>query len=229
MAASAFRTGGEEITRFWPPPILGKRLICCMDDLRGAAGRILPADKVQARHIAQMRRKAACIPRNVEASSANLEEYLMSLPHRGAIAGYLPIRSEASPLRAMARAVAQNQPVCVPVVIGDGQPLMFRSWKPGSALKKGAFGVMVPSEGAWISPTVIICPLLAFDRFGYRLGYGGGFYDRTLANRIDNCLAVGLAFDEQECDRVPTGVYDEKLDAVVTESGIREFRNSPEK
>ncbi len=96
------------------------------------------------------------------------------------IAGYLPIGSEVDPRGAM-RVLARDNRVCVPVVTAPGAPLRFREWTPGCALEPGPFGVMVPIDGGWRVPDVVIVPLLAFDARGARLGYGGGFYDRTLA------------------------------------------------
>ena len=138
------------------------------------------------------------------------------------LAGYMAMRTEIDPTAAMA---AHAGPVCVPVILGPGQALKFREWSPGCAMVPGEFGAAIPAEGAWIEPEVLIVPLLAFDARGYRLGYGGGFYDRTLEGLRARgpVLAVGFAFDAQEVDEVPTEPTDQRLDAIVTESGIRRF------
>lgn len=140
--------------------------------------------------------------------------------YRGrAMSGYMPMRTEIDPLPAMA---AHQGPVCVPVIIGKGQPLKFREWSPGCVMAPGEFGALIPESGAWIEPDVLIVPLLAFDARGYRLGYGGGFYDRTLqmlrAKR--NTLAVGFAFAAQKVNEVPIDEFDQRLDAVITENGM---------
>jgi 5-formyltetrahydrofolate cyclo-ligase len=140
--------------------------------------------------------------------------------HRGAaLSGYMPMRTEIDPLPAMA---AHQGPVGVPVIIGKGQPLKFREWSPGCALIPGEFGALIPAEGAWIEPQVLIVPLLAFDARGYRLGYGGGFYDRTLqALRAKRpTLAVGFAFSSQQVTEVPIDHNDQRLDAIITEQGL---------
>ncbi|MFN6979966.1 MAG: 5-formyltetrahydrofolate cyclo-ligase [Gemmobacter sp.] len=140
-------------------------------------------------------------------------------PHRGAVlAGYMPMRTEIDPLPAMA---AHAGPVCVPVVTGPGQPLAFRAWSPGAAMVPGGFGVMVPAAGDWLVPQVLIVPLLAFDRQGYRLGYGGGFYDRTLAalRAAGPVTAIGFAFAAQAVAAVPREGTDARLDLIVTETG----------
>ncbi|OYW48422.1 MAG: 5-formyltetrahydrofolate cyclo-ligase, partial [Rhodobacterales bacterium 12-65-15] len=97
--------------------------------------------------------------------------------HRGKVlSGYMPMRTEIDPLPAMA---AHRGTVGVPVIMGKATPLRFRAWSPGSPMVEGAFKAMIPEAGDWVVPEVLIVPLLAFDARGYRLGYGGGFYDRT--------------------------------------------------
>lgn len=150
-----------------------------------------------------------------------LADYLAA--HRGkALSGYMAMRTEVDPMAAMA---AHQGPVGVPVIVAKGQPLRFREWSVGCALVEGAFKAMIPAEGAWIEPEVVIVPLVGFDARGYRLGYGGGFYDRTLAmlRAKRPTIAVGFAFAAQELAEVPIDAYDQKLDAIVTEQGLRRF------
>lgn len=140
-------------------------------------------------------------------------------PHRArALSGYMPMRTEIDPLPAMA---AHEGPVCVPVIIGKGQSLKFREWTPGCAMIAGEFGALIPAAGAWIEPEVLIVPLLAFDARRYRLGYGGGFYDRTLqALRAKRpTLAIGFSFAAQQIAEVPIDEHDQRLDAIITEAG----------
>jgi 5-formyltetrahydrofolate cyclo-ligase len=138
------------------------------------------------------------------------------------LAGYMPMRTEIDPLPAM---VAHQGVVGVPVIIGKGQGLRFREWSPGVKMVEGAFKALIPEEGAWVEPSVLIVPLLAFDARGYRLGYGGGFYDRTLEGLRARgpVLAVGFAFAAQEVAEVPLEPTDQRLDALVTEKGVTVF------
>lgn len=143
--------------------------------------------------------------------------------HQGKVlAGYMPMRSEIDPLPAMA---AHQGPVGVPVIVAKAAPLRFREWAPGCRLVEGTFKALVPEEGAWLEPEVLIVPMLAWDRRGFRLGYGGGFYDRTLEGLRARgpVLAVGFAFSAQEMEAVPTDAFDQRLDAVVTEKGLTVF------
>ena len=134
------------------------------------------------------------------------------------IAGYLPIGTEVSPVTTM-RALWRDNTICVPVVTGKGAPLRFREWWPGCPTEPGAFDVPVPTEGGWRVPQVLIVPLLGFDASCGRLGYGGGFYDRTLAG-LGEAHTIGLAVEVQRMDAVPREPTDVALDEVITEAGI---------
>lgn len=137
------------------------------------------------------------------------------------IAGYMPIGSELDPRGLMERLAARGSGLCLPDVTMPGAPLEFRRWSPGETLRSGAYGIDVPMPDAEeAQPDVILVPLLAFDRRGYRLGYGGGYYDRTIAalRETKTVLAVGLAFSGQVRDDLPIGPHDVRLDWVVTES-----------
>ena len=138
------------------------------------------------------------------------------------LSGYMAMRTEIDPMPAMA---AHPGSVCVPVIIGKAQALKFREWSPGCAMVAGEFGARIPAEGGWTQPEVLIVPLVAFDARGYRLGYGGGFYDRTLEllRGRRKTVAIGFAFSAQEMPEVPIEATDQRLDAIVTEQGVRWF------
>ena len=143
-------------------------------------------------------------------------------PYLGrAIAGFCPIRTEIDPIPAMALA-AGHGPVGVPVIVSPATPLAFHRWTPDTPMQDGPFGARVPVDADPIIPEILIVPLVAFDRQGGRLGYGGGFYDRTLGmlRAARPTLAIGFAFALQEADDLPLEPTDQPLDLIVTESGI---------
>lgn len=178
--------------------------------------------KAAARKAAFIRRKAA-FDGVGPGRAAFLSEFLAG--YRGvALAGYMPIRTEISPIAAMEEAAAHG-PVGVPVIQDAGQALRFSRWEPECDMVDGPFGARVPMVEAYFEPEILIVPLVAFDANGGRLGYGGGFYDRTLeglrAKRAT--LAVGFAFAAQEADDLPQEPTDQPLDLIITETGIRSF------
>ena len=140
------------------------------------------------------------------------------------LAGFMPIHTEINPLPVMA-AMSEHGPVAVPVIEARGKPLCFRRWRPGCAMEPGPYGAAVPVSGEELVPEVVIVPLVAFDRTGGRLGYGGGFYDRTLERLRARgpLLAFGFAYAAQEADSLPLEETDQPLDAIVTEAEILRF------
>ncbi len=179
----------------------------------------LAARKAQARADAFARRKAAHAGATA-AQAGHLSAVLAG--YRGVpLAGYMAMRTEIDPTPAMEEAAAHG-PVGVPVIDGPGLPLRFRRWEPGCAMVEGPFKAWVPATGDWIVPQILIVPLVAFDRRGGRLGYGGGFYDRTLAGlrAAGPVLALGFAFAAQEARDLPLEDTDQPLDLIVTESGV---------
>ena len=180
----------------------------------------IAAIKGAARTAALATRKQAFAAGQGQAAEL-LADYLTQFAGR-ALSGYMPMRTEIDPLPAM---IAHIGPVCVPVIPGPSQPLRFREWSPGCAMVAGDFGALIPAEGAWIEPEILIVPLLAFDARGYRLGYGGGFYDRTLEGLRAKrpTIAIGFAFAAQEVGEVPIDGTDQRLDAIITETGLRLF------
>ncbi len=140
------------------------------------------------------------------------------------LSGYMPIRTEIDPLPAMSEAAAHG-PVAVPVIQGKALPLRFSRWEPGTEMIDGPFGARVPARQDYFDPEILIVPLVAFDARGNRLGYGGGFYDRTLQQLRSRraTLAIGFAFDGQEAENLPKEATDQPLDMVVTESRVLTF------
>ncbi len=182
--------------------------------------------KADARATARARRKMAFDSDHrlggpaVEAATDLLLELLKTAP-AGPVSGYMPIQSELDPRPAMTALHWSGREICVPVVQGKGLPLRFHRWCPETEMVDGPYGAQVPAHADPLVPRVLILPLLAFDARGTRLGYGGGFYDRTLAElRGTNreTYAVGFAFAAQEAPGLPAEVTDARLDALVTEA-----------
>lgn len=176
--------------------------------------------KSAARKDAFARRKTA---KSVAADAAAVAYLLEAvLPYKGRpLAGYMPIRTEVDPVPVMA-AMDAFGPVCVPVIEAAGRPLQFHAWTPGCEMVEGAFGAAIPAKSEVVIPQVVIVPLVAFDRKGGRLGYGGGFYDRTLEGLRARgpVTAIGYAFAAQEAEDLPLETTDQPLDAIVTEAGV---------
>ena len=180
--------------------------------------------KRRARIAARARRAAAFAAGAEPAARAIVRHVLASVPRSAgaAVAGYWPVRDEIDPRPLLVALAGQGHVIGLPVVAERGGVLAFRRWPfaaPVAAPPAGAFGIPAPpAEAPAIEPGLLLVPLLAFDRHGRRLGYGGGYYDRTLAAlRPRGVTAVGLAFAAQETAAVPTDEDDESLDWIVTE------------
>lgn len=142
------------------------------------------------------------------------------------VAVYWPLGHELDPMPLLKTLHALGHQMVLPVMLGASKPLIFRSWRPEDLLQDAGFGTREPSEDKPVfEPDVILAPLLAFDRHGFRLGYGGGFYDRTIEKlrQKKSLLVIGLAYAAQEVEEVIKGPYDEPLDAIVTELGLSSF------
>ena len=160
--------------------------------------------------------------RAAEAVATQGLDFLVPRPKGSVVSGFAPLPDEFRVWPLLRRLHAQGFGLALPVMQGKGNPLLFRAWSPGDAMDRGVWGIAEPRvDKAALEPDILIVPLLAFDRRGWRLGYGGGFYDRTLKGLRARkaVVAVGLAHDEQEVDAVPHLDYDQRLDWVLTPSG----------
>jgi len=160
-----------------------------------------------------------------QAANAVARLGLTFLPARSAaatVSGFAPLADEFRLWPLLRRLAGEGVPLALPALQGKGKPLLFRAWRPGDETAPGVWGIAEPTpDKPSVEPDILLVPLLAFDEAGWRLGYGGGFYDRTLKRLRASkpVLAVGIAFDEQRVDAVPHLDYDERLDWVLTPSG----------
>ena len=141
------------------------------------------------------------------------------------IAGFNPIQDEINVWPLLCHLHASGYKICLPLTPNRPAPLSFRQWEPGSRLAKDRYGISYPATGEELCPDFILLPLLAFTSRGARLGYGGGYYDRTLQllRSRGEIFACGVAYAGQEIDALPVGDHDQHLDGVLTETGFRKF------
>ncbi|MCC3862177.1 5-formyltetrahydrofolate cyclo-ligase [Pseudemcibacter aquimaris] len=178
-------------------------------------------DKADLRKNAKIKRKEARDNDGGMAARLIASKIIMmeELDEVKTVAGYVPIQDELDLMVTLKALHTARFPIALPGIVGDDKPLEFRSWDMRSELKDGPFGTKESAEDV-VTPEVILVPLLAFDENGGRLGYGGGFYDRTLSKlRAENAdlIAVGIAYEGQKIDQVPMDDYDQRLDMIVTE------------
>jgi 5-formyltetrahydrofolate cyclo-ligase len=167
-------------------------------------------------------REAVPVATRLEWGRSISRQLLAQLPvlHGTKLGIYWPIRSEFDP-RFVAHALRESgAQIGLPVVVAKGQPLKFREWHPGVAMLKGGMDIPYPASTPELVPDACLIPPVGFDAGCYRLGYGAGFFDRTLAALSPRPLAIGVAFDCARIDTIHPQPYDVALDFIVTESGI---------
>jgi len=145
------------------------------------------------------------------------------------VSGFMPLKSEISPLPLMRQLAEQGARLALPRIVGRGQPLSMRAWQFGGPLDRGQWGIREPKpEAPEVDPDILLVPLLAFDRAGYRIGYGAGYYDITISRlrSLKKIVAVGIAFAAQEVAEIPRTPRDERLDLVLTERETIDLRTS---
>ena len=191
-------------------------LSAAADAKRGLAGA-MRAVRATA-HKAAGRGAAAALAESL----ARARRQGLELPDGAVVAGYWPLRDEID-VRTLLRALHDEGFVCaLPAVRAPDRPLVFRRWRPGDRLEEGAFGIAEPTpDRPEVRPVALLVPLLAVDGAGRRLGYGKGYYDRTLAalRATGPAVAIGVCFEAQRVREVPVEAHDQRLDWVLTEKG----------
>lgn len=185
-----------------------------MSDRRAQRATLLAAR--EALSVSDHRRLSEVVHRHLTARFASVRV--------GVVGFYYPVRGEFDPLPFVKQLVDHGATAALPVVVGKDKPLAFRVWQPGVPMKKGPYGIPEPAAGAVVTPDAVLIPLVGFDANNFRLGYGGGYYDRTLAAFELKPLVIGIGF---ELGRLPLLVpepHDIPLDFVVTEAGVQPRR-----
>jgi 5-formyltetrahydrofolate cyclo-ligase len=154
-----------------------------------------------------------------ERIAAGIEEILAGRP--GVLGVYWPFRAEFDPRPLIDRLTAVGRAVALPVVIDKKGPLEYRAWAPGEALVAGVWDIPIPEQRQIVVPAMVLAPLVGFDQASYRLGYGGGYFDRTLAALSPRPLAIGVGFAAQEIATIYPQPFDIPMDVIVTEAGVR--------
>jgi len=165
-------------------------------------------------------RRAALSDGEHAALSACIVAHALGALARPSVAAFCwPIRHEPDVRGLLVRWTAAGSRAALPVVIAEDAPLRFREWTPDVRLAADRYGIPTPTAGDWLTPDLILLPLNGFDGAGYRLGYGGGYFDRTLAVLAPRPLAVGVGFEINRIDSIRPEAHDQRLDWIVTEDG----------
>ncbi len=165
-------------------------------------------------------RRAALSVAEHDALSARIVAHaLAALPAPVVAAFCWPIKHEPDVRGLLAAWARAGVRTALPVVVAEGQPLAFREWTPETPLAPDRYGIPTPTAGEWLTPDLILLPLNGFDAAGYRLGYGGGYFDRTLAALAPRPLAVGVGFEINRVGSIRPEAHDQRLDWIVTENG----------
>lgn len=143
-------------------------------------------------------------------------------PARRVISGYWPIKAELDLRFWMTDLHQRGARVALPVVVEQRRPLLFRAWQPGAAMERGIWNIPVPlADADVLAPEIALAPLVGWDGGGYRLGYGGGYFDRTLAALRPRPYVIGVGLQASRIDSIRPQPHDIRLDAIVTEEGLQ--------
>ncbi|HWX83695.1 MAG TPA: 5-formyltetrahydrofolate cyclo-ligase [Xanthobacteraceae bacterium] len=188
----------------------------------------IEAAKAELRIAAQALRDAlSAEERKAAAEAIAARKFPLAITPGITVSGFMPLKSEINPLPLLQKLSQAGARLALPAIARRGKPLLMRAWEFGAPLDRGQWGIREPKPDApEVEPDILLVPLLAFDRAGYRLGYGAGYYDMTI-HRLRTrkpMTAVGIAFAAQEVPKIPTTPRDERLDLVLTEREVIDLR-----
>ncbi len=187
-------------------------------------------EKAELRAAALAKREA--LPPQQRADAANViaaRDFPVPVAPGAIVSGFSPMKSEINPIPLMRKLADAGAQLALPVIVGRGKPLIMRAWTFGDPFKAGQWGIREPvAEAPEVYPDILIVPLAAFDRHGHRIGFGAGYYDMTIGalRAKKKVFAVGIAFAAQEIDRVPATDRDARLDFMLTEREVIDFRSA---
>jgi 5-formyltetrahydrofolate cyclo-ligase len=188
----------------------------------------ISSEKAELRVAAQARRDALPADvRKIAAETIAARKFPLTITPDTIISGFMPLKSELNPLPLLQKLAEAGARLALPAIAGRGKPLIMRAWEFGATLDRGQWGIREPKpDAAEVEPDILLVPLLAFDRAGFRIGYGAGYYDMTIhrLRALKPVTAVGIAFAAQEVPKIPTTPRDERLDLVLTEREVIDLR-----
>jgi 5-formyltetrahydrofolate cyclo-ligase len=192
------------------------------------ADPLISEQKAQLREAALAKRDA--LPADERQRGAEIlvtRAFPIPVPQGAIVSGFMPMRTEINPLPLMRKLAGAGAQLALPVIQGRGKPLLMRAWSFGAPLEARQWGIKEPLDDApVVDPDILLVPLACFDRAGHRIGYGAGYFDKTIraVRAKKKVTAVGLAFAAQEIPRVPATDFDERLDLVLTEREVIDLR-----
>jgi len=165
--------------------------------------------------------------RKAAAETIDARKFPFAIAPGTRVSGFMPLKSEINPLPLLQKLSQAGARLALPAIAGRGKPLIMRAWEFGAPLDRGQWGIREPKPDALeVEPDILLVPLLAFDRTGFRIGYGAGYYDMTIhrLRALKPVTAIGIAFAAQEVPKIPTTPRDERLDLVLTEREVIDLR-----
>jgi 5-formyltetrahydrofolate cyclo-ligase len=184
--------------------------------------------KAELRAAALAKREALPPQQRVDAAKAiAARDFPVPVAPGAIVSGFSPMKSEINPIPLLRKLFDAGAQLALPVIVGRGKPLIMRAWTFGDPFKAGQWGIREPvAEAPEVAPDILIVPLAAFDRHGHRIGFGAGYYDMTISalRAKKKVIAIGIAFAAQEIERVPATERDARLDFMLTEREVIDFR-----